>query len=94
MSRTNEAPLTPGEMELLEFDRATWKYAGVRDAAIHERFGISHTVYVQQLLALLERPAATAYDPQHVAARRRTVAKRRQVRAAEDRTLVAAEVGR
>lgn len=60
-------PLTAGEMELLEFQRATWKYPGARDAAILERFGLSRTAYTQKLLAVARKPAAAAYDPQLVA---------------------------
>lgn len=68
------ATLTAGDMELLEFERATWKYPGARDAAILERFGLSRTAYLQRLLALAQHPAAAAYDAQLVARLRRRIA--------------------
>lgn len=58
-----ETGLTRAEMELLEFERATWRYPGARDTAIHNRFGHSPTRHAQLLLALIETPAALAYDP-------------------------------
>ena len=75
------ATLTAGDMELLEFERATWKYPGNRDAAVLERFGLSRTAYLQRLLALVEHPAAAAYDPLVVGQIRRRLDHARATRA-------------
>ena len=78
---TAAATLTAGDMELLEFERASWKYPGTRDAAILERFGLSRTAYLQRLLALVELPAAAAYDPLVVGQTRRRLDHARATRA-------------
>jgi hypothetical protein len=59
-------PLTYADLEVLEFARARWKYAGAKVTAIGDRFGENETRYLQRLNALLERPEADAYDPETV----------------------------
>ena len=63
-------------MEVLEFERATWKYSGTRAAAILERFGWSEARHAQVVLHLIDQPAAAAYDPELVARLRRLRAQR------------------
>lgn len=58
--------LTRLQMEILEFERATWRYAGRRDAAILARFGHSPIRHAQIVNHLIDQPAAAAYDPQLV----------------------------
>lgn len=58
--------LTPADLEVLEFARASWRYVGARDNAILERFGHLATRYFQRLDALLDHPQAAAYNPTHV----------------------------
>lgn len=58
--------LTPGDLEVLEFERATWKYPGRREAVIRERFGISLTRHLQRVTALIDHPQAQAYNAQLV----------------------------
>lgn len=55
--------LTDTEHDLLAFERLHWKYAGAKEAAIRERFGVSSTRYYQQLNALIDRPEALAAEP-------------------------------
>lgn len=55
--------LTPADLEVLEFERAWWKYQGAREGAIRERFGTSLTRHTQRALALLDHPQAEEYDP-------------------------------
>lgn len=74
--------LTPAELEVLEFARATWKYQGARAGVIRERFGTSVTRYVQRLHAVLAKPAAVAYDAQLVARLTREQARRTTARTA------------
>ncbi len=51
------------EKAVLDFERSWWKHAGVKEQAIKERFEMSATRYYQLLNDLLEKPAATEYDP-------------------------------
>ena len=55
--------LTRAQMEILEFERATWRYLGRRDAVILERFGHTAVRHTQIVLHLIQQPAAEAYDP-------------------------------
>ena len=51
------------EREMLAFERQWWRYAGAKEAAIRERFGMPATRYYQVLNALVDRPEALATDP-------------------------------
>jgi hypothetical protein len=62
-SDTAPAELTDGERELLEFEKQWWRRPGAKEQAIRDRFDLSPTRYYQLLNALLDRPAALAYDP-------------------------------
>lgn len=73
-------PLTHAEMEVLEFERGTWKYAGAKDAEIRERFGWSAWQYTQTLLRIVAMPAAEAYDAPLVHRIRRKLDARRAYR--------------
>jgi hypothetical protein len=55
--------LSREQRELLAFERQWWKYAGAKEQAIRELFGVSATRYYQALNALLDNPAAMAEDP-------------------------------
>lgn len=72
--------LTAADLELLEFERATWKYLGRKETVIRERFGHSMTRYAQRLQRLIDHPAARAYDPQLVARLTRVRTTRRTAR--------------
>jgi hypothetical protein len=83
-----EAAVTPGnddgvmlparEREMLAFERQWWRYAGAKEAAIRERFGMSATRYYQVLNALVDRPEALAVDPLLVRRLRRMRAARQR----------------
>jgi hypothetical protein len=51
------------EREILAFERQWWRFAGAKEEAIRERFGMSATRYYQVLNALVDRPEALAADP-------------------------------
>ena len=51
------------DREILAFERQWWRFAGAKEAAIRERFGMSPTRYYQVLNALIDRPEALAADP-------------------------------
>jgi hypothetical protein len=59
------------ESEILAFEAQWWKYAGAKEQAIHELFGMTGTRYYQVLNALLDKPAALAADPMLVKRLRR-----------------------
>ncbi|MEH3154130.1 MAG: DUF3263 domain-containing protein [Gordonia paraffinivorans] len=74
--------LTRREHDILAFERQWWKYAGVKEEAIKELFGLSATRYYQVLNALVDRPEALAVDPMLVKRLRRLRASRQKARAA------------
>jgi hypothetical protein len=55
--------LTRAQMEILEFERATWRHAGRREAVILERFGHSPTRHAQIVNQLIDAAPAAEYDP-------------------------------
>ena len=74
--------LAQRDLALLAFERQWWKFAGAKEEAIRREFGISPTVYYQQLSALIDHPAAMAADPMLVRRLQRQRSARRQQRAA------------
>jgi len=62
-SARRAAGLGRKEREILAFERQWWKYAGAKEQAIRELFGVSETRYYQMLNALLDNPEALAEDP-------------------------------
>jgi hypothetical protein len=73
--------LTERERQVLAFERQWWRYAGAKEQAIRDMFGVSSTRYYQLLNALLDNPAALAYDPVLVQRLRRLRATRSRARA-------------
>lgn len=74
--------LSDQQREILDFEKSWWKYAGAKEAAARERFGISMVVYYQQLNAVLDLPEAMAHDPFTVKRLRRLRDARRGQRSA------------
>ncbi len=72
------AGLAGRDREILAFERQWWRYAGAKEQAIRDLFGMSATHYYQVLNALLDSPAALAIDPI-------TVGRLRRLRAARQR---------
>ncbi|MBX6370957.1 MAG: DUF3263 domain-containing protein [Acidothermus sp.] len=70
------------ELRMLEFERQWWKYAGAKEQAMRDLFGMSATRYYQTLNALIDRPEALAADPMLVKRLRRLRAARQRARAA------------
>lgn len=69
--------LSPEYRDVLDFERARYKYAGAKEAAIRDRFDCSSTRYYQVLNAALDEPGALAYDPLLVRRLQRLRAARR-----------------
>ena len=74
--------LSQRDVEILEFERQWWKYAGAKEQAIRDLFDMSATRYYQVLNALLDRPEALAADPMLVKRLRRMRAARQRQRSA------------
>ncbi|TWH44807.1 LytR cell envelope-related transcriptional attenuator [Rhodococcus rhodochrous J38] len=55
--------LSRRDLDILAFERQWWKYAGAKEDAIKELFGLSATRYYQVLNALVDRPEALAAEP-------------------------------
>ncbi|HEX5494691.1 MAG TPA: DUF3263 domain-containing protein [Mycobacteriales bacterium] len=77
-----EDGLTRREREILAFERQWWKYAGAKERAIRDLFGMSATRYYQVLNGLIDRPEALAADPMLVKRLRRLRAGRQRARSA------------
>ncbi|ABK51873.1 conserved hypothetical protein [Acidothermus cellulolyticus 11B] len=77
-----ESGLTDLERRILEFERQWWKYAGAKEQAMRDLFGMSATRYYQTLNALIDRPEALAADPMLVKRLRRLRSARQRARSA------------
>jgi hypothetical protein len=55
--------LSDRERAMLDFEKQWWRHAGAKEQAIRDTFDLSPTRYYQLVNALLDRPAALAYDP-------------------------------
>ncbi len=78
----HSAELSDRDGEILAFERQWWKYAGAKEQAIRELFGMSATRYYQVLNALIDSPAALAQDPMLVKRLRRMRTSRQRARTA------------
>ncbi|GAB3086258.1 DUF3263 domain-containing protein [Nocardioides zeae] len=74
--------LSERDLDVLEFERHWWKYAGAKEQAIREKFAMSSTRYYQVLNALIDSPDALAADPLLVRRLRRLRAARQRQRSA------------
>ena len=55
--------LTDTQRSLLDFERAWWQLPASKTTEIRARFGFSSSSYYRALHALIDTPAAEAYDP-------------------------------
>jgi hypothetical protein len=74
--------LSDRDQQILTFERQWWKYAGAKEQAIRDQFGMSATRYYQVLNALIDRADALAFDPLLVKRLRRLRSSRQRARAA------------
>jgi hypothetical protein len=74
--------LSERDQQVLGFERLWWKYAGAKEQAIRDQFGMSATRYYQVLNALIDRPESLAFDPLLVKRLRRLRAARQRQRSA------------
>lgn len=78
----NTTTLPERDQRILEFERQWWKFAGAKEQAIREQFDMSATRYYQVLNALIDQPAALAFDPMLVKRLQRMRAARQRARSA------------
>jgi hypothetical protein len=74
--------LTRRELDILQFERQWWQYAGNKEQAIRDMFSLSATRYYQVLNQVIDNPAALAAEPLLVRRLRRLRANRQKTRAA------------
>jgi hypothetical protein len=74
--------LSDRDRQILAFERQWWKYAGAKEQAVRDLFGMSATRYYQVLNSLLDSPAALEADPMLVKRLRRVRASRQRARSA------------
>ncbi len=72
--------LTARDRALLDFERGWWRQPGPKGSRIRADLGYSPTRYYERLAALLDLPAAFAYDPLTVMRLRRLRDQRRRAR--------------
>lgn len=77
-----EDALSERDRAILGFERQWWKYAGAKETAIRELFGLSATRYYQVLNTLIDDPDALAADPLLVKRLRRMRDERQRARSA------------
>lgn len=73
-------PLTDQERQVLAFERQWWRYAGAKEQAIRDQFGLTATRYYQILNGLLDNPSAMEFDPLLVKRLRRLRERRQRAR--------------
>jgi hypothetical protein len=74
--------LTEREVQMLALERNWWKYAGAKEQAIRDTFGMGATHYYQRLNRLLDSPEALAHDPVTVNRLRRLRTSRQRSKSA------------
>lgn len=74
--------LTRRELDILQFERQWWQYAGNKEQAVRDMFDLSATRYYQVLNQVIDNPSALAAEPLLVRRLRRLRANRQKTRAA------------
>ena len=72
--------LSRRDRDILQFERQWWQYAGAKDQAVKDMFGLSPPRYYQVLNAIIDNPDALAHDPLLVRRLRRMRKSRQQAR--------------
>ncbi|HZE67038.1 MAG TPA: DUF3263 domain-containing protein [Sporichthyaceae bacterium] len=80
-----DGALTERDRAILDFERQWWRYAGAKESAISELFGMSANRYYQILNALIDLPEALTHDPMLVKRLRRLRGARQRARSSARR---------
>ncbi len=76
------AGLSEQELKIIDFERQWWRYAGAKEQAVKELFGMTSTGYYQALNTLIDRPEAMQCDPLLIKRLRRLRSARQRARSA------------
>ncbi len=87
---TSSTSLSEQERQIVEFERQWWRYAGAKEQAIKDLFGMTATSYYQVLNALIDNPSAMESDPLLIKRLRRLRSARQRARSARRLTADAA----
>ncbi len=79
---TERSALSERDQQMLAFERQWWRYAGAKEQAVKDLFGMSSTRYYQVLNVLIDSPASLAHDPMLVKRLRRMRSTRQRARSA------------
>jgi hypothetical protein len=63
LSDSQSTGLSKLEIEMLDFERTWWRYAGVKESSIKELFNLTPPAYYQLLNNLIDLDAALIADP-------------------------------
>ena len=63
LSQSLSNGLTKLEIEMLDFERTWWRYAGVKESSIKELFNLTPPAYYQLLNNLIDRSEALIAEP-------------------------------
>ena len=63
LSQPDSNGLTKLEIEMLDFERTWWRYAGVKESSIKELFNLTPPAYYQLLNNLIDRSEALIAEP-------------------------------
>jgi hypothetical protein len=75
-----DGALSERDRAILDFERQWWRYAGAKENAIAELFGMSANRYYQILNSLIDLPEALTHDPMLVKRLRRLRGARKRAR--------------
>lgn len=78
-----ESGLSARDVQILDFERQWWKYAGAKEQGIRDQFAMSATRYYQVLNGLIDTPGALEHDPLLVKRLRRLRSSRQRARSAK-----------
>ncbi len=81
-SADTSAGLSEQERQIIDFERQWWRYAGAKEQAISELFGMTATSYYQALNNLIDRTEAMQNDPLLIKRLRRLRSARQRARSA------------
>lgn len=72
--------LTERQLEILDFERQWWRYAGAKAVEIERHLGMTPVAYYRALNVVIDLPAAMEHDPTLVRRlqRARTLRRRRR----------------
>lgn len=84
--QAGDVMLTDQHRDILAFEQQWWKYAGAKETAVRERFGMDSTRYYQVVNWIIDQPEALEVDALTVRRLRRLREQRARHRSAVNRS--------